>query len=51
MIILLIALLIGVVAGLRAFSAPAAVRGAAHQGWLRLNEILGATIMIVMVAR
>src|SRR5207237_7510354 len=36
MIVLLLALLIGVVAGLRTFTAPAAVSWAAHLGWLPL---------------
>ena len=36
MIVLLLALLIGVVAGLRAFTAPAAVSWAAYLGWLPL---------------
>jgi uncharacterized membrane protein len=34
----LLALLIGVVAGLRTFTAPAAVSWAAHIGWLRLGD-------------
>jgi uncharacterized membrane protein len=38
MIILLLALLIGVVAGLRAFIAPAAISWAAHLGWLPLAD-------------
>jgi uncharacterized membrane protein len=38
MIILLLALLIGVVAGLRAFTAPAASSWAAHLGWLPLGD-------------
>jgi uncharacterized membrane protein len=38
MIILLMALLIGVVAGLRTFTAPAAVSSAAHIGWLPLGD-------------
>jgi len=38
MIILLLALLIGVVAGLRAFTAPAAISWAAHLGWLPLGD-------------
>ncbi|MBC9032092.1 DUF4126 domain-containing protein [Sphingomonas sp. JC676] len=33
----LLALLIGVVAGLRAFTAPAAISWAAHLGWLHLD--------------
>jgi uncharacterized membrane protein len=37
MIILLMALLIGVVAGLRTFTAPAAVSWAAHLGWISLE--------------
>jgi uncharacterized membrane protein len=37
MTIYLLALLIGVVAGLRAMTAPAAVSWAAHLGWLDLN--------------
>jgi uncharacterized membrane protein len=36
-IILLMALLIGVVAGLRTFTAPAAVSWAAHLGWIQLE--------------
>jgi uncharacterized membrane protein len=38
MIAYLLALLIGVVAGLRAFTAPAAASWAAHLGWLRLDD-------------
>ncbi len=38
MIAYLLALLIGVVAGLRAFTAPAAVSWAAYFGWLRLDD-------------
>ena len=38
MIILLLALLIGVVAGLRAFTAPTAISWAAHLGWLPLGD-------------
>jgi uncharacterized membrane protein len=38
MIAYLLASLIGVVAGLRAFLAPAAVSWAAHLGWLRLDD-------------
>src|SRR5437870_4863589 len=38
MIAYLLALLIGVVAGLRAFTAPAAVSWAAYLGWLRLSD-------------
>jgi uncharacterized membrane protein len=38
MIILLMSLLIGVVAGLRTFTAPAAVSWAAHTGWLSLGD-------------
>jgi uncharacterized membrane protein len=34
----LLALLIGIVAGLRAFTAPAAVSWAAHLGWLHLDS-------------
>jgi uncharacterized membrane protein len=37
MIVLLLALLIGVVAGFRAFTAPAAVAWAAYLGWLPLS--------------
>jgi uncharacterized membrane protein len=44
----LLALLIGVVAGLRALSAPAAVSWAAHLGWLPVQHtplaFLGATV-------
>ena len=44
----LLALLIGVVAGLRAMTAPAAVSWAAHLGWLPLQHtpiaFLGATV-------
>ena len=41
MIALLLALLIGVIAGLRTFTAPAAVSWAAHLGWLPLgNSVL-----------
>jgi len=36
MIVLLLGLLIGVVAGLRTFTAPAAISWAAHLGWLPL---------------
>jgi len=38
MMILLLALLIGVVAGLRAMTAPAAISWAAHLGWLHLGD-------------
>jgi uncharacterized membrane protein len=38
MIILLLALLIGVVAGLRAFTAPAAISWAARLGWLPVGD-------------
>ena len=38
MITYLLASLIGVVAGLRAFLAPAAVSWAVHLGWLRLDD-------------
>jgi len=38
MIILLMSLLIGVVAGLRTFTAPTAVSWAAHTGWLSLDD-------------
>ena len=37
MIVYLLALLLGVVAGLRAMTAPALVSWAAHLGWLDLN--------------
>ena len=37
-LILLLALLIGVVAGLRTFTAPAAISWAAHLGWLPLGD-------------
>ena len=40
MIVALLALLIGVVAGLRTFTAPAAVSWAAHLGWLPLGGTL-----------
>jgi uncharacterized membrane protein len=36
MILLLLALLIGIIAGLRTFTAPAAISWAAHLGWLPL---------------
>lgn len=36
--ILLLALLIGIVAGLRAMTAPAAISWAAHLGWLHLGD-------------
>src|SRR5436305_9152098 len=36
--IILLALLIGVIAGLRTFTAPAAVSWAAHLGWLSLGD-------------
>ena len=39
MIVYLLALLIGVVAGLRSFTAPAAVSWAAYLGRLRLDDI------------
>jgi uncharacterized membrane protein len=42
MIILLMALLIGVVAGLRTFTAPAAVSWAAYLGWLPVADSLVA---------
>lgn len=38
MTIYLLALLIGIIAGLRAMTAPAMVSWAAHLGWLNLNE-------------
>src|SRR5437660_2098770 len=38
MIVYLLGLLMGVVAGLRAFTAPAAVSWAAYLGWLRLDD-------------
>ena len=38
MLALLLALLIGIVAGLRAMTAPAAVSWAAHLGWLNLGD-------------
>jgi uncharacterized membrane protein len=38
MIIFLLAVLIGVVAGLRTFTAPAAISWAAHLGWLQLGS-------------
>ena len=38
MIVYLLALFIGVVAGMRAFTAPAAVSWAANLGWLRLDD-------------
>jgi uncharacterized membrane protein len=38
MIVYLLALLIGVVAGLRAMTAPAAISWAAHLGWLPLHD-------------
>src|SRR5258707_7134568 len=38
MIILLLAVLIGAVAGLRTFTAPAAISWAAHLGWLPLGD-------------
>jgi uncharacterized membrane protein len=37
MIVYLLALLIGIIAGLRAMTAPALVSWAAHLGWLNLN--------------
>jgi uncharacterized membrane protein len=37
-IVYLLALLMGVIAGLRTFTAPAAVSWAAHAGWLRLGD-------------
>ncbi|HVF15695.1 MAG TPA: DUF4126 family protein [Steroidobacteraceae bacterium] len=37
MIVLVLALLIGIIAGLRAMTAPAAVSWAAHVGWLALS--------------
>jgi uncharacterized membrane protein len=46
--VFLIALLIGIIAGLRTFTAPAAVSWAAHQGWLPVANtplaFMGATI-------
>ena len=38
MMMLLLALLIGIIAGLRAMTAPAAISWAAHLGWLHLGE-------------
>ena len=53
MIIYLIALLIGVVAGLRAFTAPAAVSWAAYLGWLDLSgtwlAFLGNTWVVLIL--
>lgn len=46
--VLVLALLIGVIAGLRSMTAPAAVSWAAHLGWLKLGgtplAFLGATV-------
>ncbi len=36
--IVLLALVIGIVAGLRTFTAPTAVSWAAHLGWLKLDD-------------
>jgi uncharacterized membrane protein len=55
---LLLALLIGVVAGLRAMTAPAAVSRAAYLGWINLSDspaafiedagaIVGARLLVV----
>ena len=53
--IYLLALLIGVVAGLRALTAPAAVSWAAHLGWLHLQNtwlaFLGATVRLTSLVR
>ncbi len=56
MIILLVALLFGIIAGLRAMTAPALVSWAAHLGWLPLQTTLLAfldswiTVLILTVA-
>jgi uncharacterized membrane protein len=55
--ILLLALLLGVVAGLRSFTAPAALVWAAHRGWLILHGAplsfmasTAATIIFILLA-
>lgn len=55
--VLLLAFLIGVIAGLRAMTAPAVVSFAAHKGWLNLQGThlsfmgsLGAVIVFVLLA-
>ena len=55
--ILLLAFLLGVVAGLRSFTAPAALAWAAHRGWLSLHGTLlsfmastAATVIFILLA-
>ena len=53
MLIYLLAFLIGVIAGLRSMTAPAAVSWAAHCGWLQLGgtwlEFLGHTVTVCIL--
>jgi uncharacterized membrane protein len=50
--VLLLAFLIGVVAGLRSLTAPALVSWAAHRSWLNLNNtplsFMGSTVAVVI---
>ena len=55
--ILLLAFLLGVVAGLRSFTAPAALAWAAHRGWLSLHDAplsfmasTAATVIFILLA-
>ena len=52
-LILALAFAIGVIAGLRAFTAPAVVCWAVHLGWINLHgshlAILGSTVTVVIV--
>src|ERR1700724_4250729 len=55
--ILLLAFLLGVVAGLRSFTAPAVLAWAAHRGWLRLHGTplsfmasTAATVIFILLA-
>ena len=53
--VLLLAFLIGVIAGLRAMTAPAVVAYAAHKGWLNLTGThlawMGATWALILFVR
>jgi uncharacterized membrane protein len=51
---LILAIAIGVVAGLRSFTAPAAVSWAAHLGWLNLEDsplaLMGTTAAVIILS-
>jgi uncharacterized membrane protein len=53
MTILILALLIGIIAGLRAFTAPAVVSWGAHLGWINLADthlaFLGSAITVIIL--